>query len=210
MNNVAAAAANTSKRLIDVWFKGFIPGQAFVADHFMFWYKQSDDVDDMLRKEFGHDAERALADHEFRSHMAKTGEGTVALTVLLDQIPRNIFRGTPRPFVEFDPLARKVAKEAIAKQTCAKVHPIFRHVLYMPLEHSEDIEDQAACVREFTRELAEVEPQYKDMFTQNLNYAKTHQEVIQKFGRFPHRNTVLGRTPTEAERIHMETGGARW
>lgn len=76
--------------------------------------------------------------------------------------------------------------------------------------HSESVEDQAACVREFTQEYNEVEPAFKDMFKNYVTYAKDHEAVIQKFGRFPHRNEVLGRTPTEAEKVHLETGGARW
>lgn len=201
--------------------------------------------------------------------MTSTGEGTVALTLLLDQIPRNIFRGSPRPFTEFDLLARQVVKEALAKKSCHTIHPFFRHFLYMvlesitrilktvfvnpvlffkdvitavtnlilslslplsllslspstlstlpyppplqqPLMHSEDVEDQAACVREFAQEFIEVEPAFKDMFNDCLTYAKAHEAVIQKFGLFPHRNEDLGRISTEAEKAHMESGGARW
>lgn len=63
--------------------------------------------------------------------MTTTGEGTLALTILLDQIPRNIFRGSPRPFMEFDPLARQIVQEALTKKSCHTVHPFFRHFLYM-------------------------------------------------------------------------------
>ncbi|KAF9166858.1 hypothetical protein BGX21_008971 [Mortierella sp. AD011] len=210
MNNVATVAANTSKRIMDTWFKGFVPGQPLGSEMFTLWFGGSKEVDDMLRERFEQDAERALVDHEFREQMKSTGEGIVALTVLLDQIPRNIFRGTPRPFVEFDPLARETAKEAISKKLCTHVHPIYRHVLYLPLEHSENVEDQAACIKEFNREYEEVEPIYKDMFKSFLTYAKEHETVIKKFGRYPHRNTVLGRIPTEAERIYLESGGAKW
>ncbi|KAF9109451.1 hypothetical protein BGX27_007597 [Mortierella sp. AM989] len=210
MNNVAAAAAQTSKRLMDTWFKGFIPGQPLSADMFKIWFGGSKEVDDMLRENFAQDSERALVDHQFREELKSTGEGTIALTILLDQIPRNIFRGTPRPFVEFDPVARETVKEAISKKVCANVHPVYRHVLYMPLEHSENVEDQAASVKEFTKEYDEVEPVYKEVFATFLKYAKDHEEVIKKFGRFPHRNEILGRTPTEAEKTHLESGGARW
>lgn len=85
------------------------------------------------RAEFKDDAERALVDKDFRDCMTSTGEGTVALTLLLDQIPRNIFRSSPRPFTEFDPLARQVVKEALAKKSCHSIHPFFRHFLYMVL-----------------------------------------------------------------------------
>ncbi|KAF9429321.1 hypothetical protein BGZ76_001493 [Entomortierella beljakovae] len=205
-----STAAQASKRLIDTWFKGFIPGQPLSSELFGLWFGGSKEIDDMLRVEFQQDAERALVDTEFRNEMKSTGEGAVALAVLLDQIPRNIFRGTPRPFVEFDPLAREVAKEAISKKIYAEVHPVLRHVLYMPLEHSENVEDQAQCVREFTRELESVEPEYKGLFEGFVKYAKDHEVVIKQFGRFPHRNDVLGRVPTKAEVTYLAEGGARW
>ena len=85
----------------------------------------------LFRNEFGQDVERALVDADFRTKMKQSGEGTLALTILLDQIPRNIFRGTARPFVEFDPLAREVAKEALALKKCEQLHPVYRHLLYM-------------------------------------------------------------------------------
>ncbi|KAF9139063.1 hypothetical protein BGX30_008425 [Mortierella sp. GBA39] len=204
------AAISTSKRLFDFWFKGYLPDQPLKRENFMFWYKSTPELDDQLRVEFKDDAERALVDKEFRDSMTSTGEGTVALALLLDQIPRNILRGSPRPFTEFDPLARQIVKEALAKKSCHTVHPFFRHFLYMPLMHSESVEDQAACVREFAQEYNEVEPAFKDMFKDCLTFAKAHEAVIQKFGRFPHRNEILGRTPTEAEKVHLETGGDRW
>lgn len=81
--------------------------------------------------QFEGDTERALVDRKFREQMRETPEGTVALTILLDQVPRNIFRGTRRPFVEFDPLARETVKDALARGICAQMHPIFRHFLFM-------------------------------------------------------------------------------
>ncbi|KAF9089919.1 hypothetical protein BGX23_006373 [Mortierella sp. AD031] len=207
---VATAAISTSKRLLDAWFKGYVPGQPLKREDFMFWYKSTPEFDDQLRVKFKDDAERALVDKEFRDTMTSTGEGTVALTILLDQIPRNIFRASSRPFTEFDPLAQQVVKEALAKQSCKSIHPFFRHFLYMPLMHSESVEDQAACVREFAKDYNDAEPAYKDMLKDYLQFAKAHEAVIQKFGRFPHRNEVLGRTPTEVERIYLETGGDRW
>ena len=72
------------------------------------------------------------------------------------------------------------------------------------------MEDQATCVAEFTKFHEEVEPIYKELFKRYLDFAKAHETVIKKFGRFPHRNEVLRRVSTEAERIHLETGGDRW
>ncbi|KAG0239904.1 hypothetical protein B0O80DRAFT_249397 [Mortierella sp. GBAus27b] len=210
MQTAAAAAAQTSKRLMDTWFKGFIPGQPLAPELVKFWYSGAKEIDDMLRDKFKDDAERALSDNTFREHMKESQEGTIALTLLLDQVPRNIFRGSPRPFTEFDPLARDTVREAMAKGTCAQMHPIYRHFLFMPFEHSEDVEDHVISVREFTREYEEVEPVYKENFKRQVEFAIAHQAVIRKFGRYPHRNEILGRVPTEAERIHLETGGAKW
>ncbi|KAG0086780.1 hypothetical protein BGZ92_007879 [Podila epicladia] len=210
MSNTALVASHFSKRLLDVWFKGFVPGKPLNQELQVLWFGGSKDVDDKLRELFRDDVERALIDTEFRTSLKSSSEGTIALTVLLDQIPRNIFRGSPRPFVEFDPLARETAKEALVKETCKGMHPVYRHLLYMPLEHSESIEDQATCVKEFRKEYEEVEPMYKEMFKGYWEYAVAHQAVIQKFGRFPHRNEILGRISTEAEKHHLESGGARW
>ncbi|KAG0052725.1 hypothetical protein BGZ83_002194 [Gryganskiella cystojenkinii] len=206
----AAAAVNASKRLLDVWFRDFVPGQPFPGELFRFWFSGAKEVDDLLRDEFAQDVERALIDVEFRNIMKQSGEGTLALTILLDQIPRNIFRGSARPFVEFDPLAREVVKDALARQSCLHLHPIYRHVLYMPFEHSEDLNDQATAVAEFSRELKEVDSLYKDMFHSWIEYALKHEATIKKFGRFPHRNQVLGRISTEAERVYLVSGGDRW
>ncbi|KAG0035229.1 hypothetical protein BGZ81_011273 [Podila clonocystis] len=210
MSNSAIVASHFSKRLLDFWFKGFVAGKPLNQDLQVLWFGGSKDVDDELRELFRDDVERALVDTEFRTSLKTSSEGTIALTILLDQIPRNIFRGSPRPFVEFDPLARETVKEALAKQTCKRLHPVYRHLLYMPLEHSESVEDQATCVKEFRKEYEEVEPLYKEMFKNYLEYAIAHEAVIRKFGRFPHRNEVLGRISTDAEKHHLESGGARW
>ncbi|KAF9393072.1 hypothetical protein CPB97_004097 [Podila verticillata] len=210
MSNITVVASHASKRLLDFWFKGFVPGKPLNQELQTLWFGGSKDVDDKLRALFRDDVERALVDKDFRSSFKASSEGTIALTILLDQIPRNIFRGSPRPFVEFDPLARETVKEALAKQTCKGMHPVYRHLLYMPLEHSESFEDQVTCVQEFRKEYEEVEPLYKDMFKSYLDYAIAHEAVIKKFGRFPHRNEVLGRISTDAEKHHLESGGARW
>ncbi|KAF9926343.1 hypothetical protein FBU30_004040 [Linnemannia zychae] len=182
-----SAATSASKRLWDVWFKGYVPGQPYKPETFMFWWRSSPELDNQLRSEFKDDAERALIDQEFRESMSSTGEGAVALTLLLDQIPRNIFRGTPRPFVEFDPVARQV-----------------------PLMHSENMQDQEQCVSLYTQDLETVEPMYKDMVMDSIKFAKAHGAVIEKFGRFPHRNEVLERATTEAEKTYLDNGGDRW
>ncbi|KAF9976173.1 hypothetical protein BGZ73_009027 [Actinomortierella ambigua] len=159
----------------------------------------------MIRQEFAHECERALTDADFRKEMAATSEGTIALAVLLDQFPRNIYRGTGRPFTDFDPVARLVVKEAIAKKTCEDAHHVHRTFLYMPLEHSESMEDQHESIAQFERLANTCEPCYKEYFSNFLNFAKEHKKVIERFGRYPGRNEALGRQSTEEELKFLAT-----
>ncbi|KAG0230763.1 hypothetical protein BGW41_002399 [Actinomortierella wolfii] len=194
-----------TRRVLDLWFKGFEPGKPIPQELSALWWGKSNETDCMLRQEFEKDCERALTDSDFRKSMSSTGEGTIALTVLLDQIPRNIYRGTGRPFNEFDPVARQVVKEAIANKTCEEVHHVYRTFLYMPLEHSESLDDQHQSVALFESLANTCEPCYKDFFTYFLKFANEHKQVIERFGRYPARNAVLGRQSTEEELKFLAT-----
>ncbi|KAF9163006.1 hypothetical protein DFQ26_003039 [Actinomortierella ambigua] len=197
--------SNLTKRILDLWFKDFVPGKPIPVELRALWWGKSKETDNMLRDEFGHYCERALSDANFRKEMASTGEGAVALAVLLDQFPRNIHRGTGRPFNEFDPVARLVAKEAIANKTCEEVHHVHRIFLYMPLEHSEAKEDQQESIAQYERLADTCEPCYKEYFDNVLNFAKEHKKVIDRFGRYPGRNVALGRQSTEEELKFLAT-----
>ena len=123
-------------------------------------------------------------------------EGALALVLLLDQIPRNVFRGSAHAFAT-DGLAREVARNAIAAGFDRQVDPALRLFFYMPFEHSEDMADQDRAVQLFT---AMGDAGY-------LDYARRHRDVIARFGRFPHRNAVLGRISTPEERAWLAAGG---
>ena len=123
-------------------------------------------------------------------------EGALALMILLDQIPRNVFRGSGHAFAT-DPLARHYAARALAAGFDARVDPSLRLFFYMPFEHSEDMADQARAVELFT---AMGDAGY-------LKYAVAHRDVIAQFGRFPHRNRALGRTNTPEEQAWLDAGG---
>lgn len=126
----------------------------------------------------------------------ETPEGALALLLLLDQIPRNIFRGTAHAYAT-DPLARSFARQAIAAGFDTRVDPALRMFFYLPFEHSEDLDDQA-----FSLALhAGLPDPGADA------WARKHEEVIRRFGRFPHRNAVLGRQSTPAELAYLRDGG---
>lgn len=125
----------------------------------------------------------------------RTPQGALALVILLDQFPRNIYRGTPQAFAS-DLKALAVAKTAIDRKFDQELTPLQRVFLYLPLEHSETFPNQARSVALFER-LAAEDPELQDTF----DYAIKHRDVIDRFGRFPHRNEIMGRpsTPEEIE-----------
>lgn len=123
-------------------------------------------------------------------------EGALALVLLLDQIPRNIYRNSPHAFAS-DGLAQGVAQRAIARRFDAACEVALRIFFYLPLEHAEDLALQDEGVR-LTAALPD--PDY-------LKYANIHRDIIARFGRFPHRNAVLGRQSTAAELSFIAEGG---
>ena len=125
-----------------------------------------------------------------------TAEGALALLLLLDQIPRNIFRGSGHAFAT-DPLALHVATRAIDAGFDAQVDSLLRMFCYLPFEHSEALRDQDRAIELFTA-LGDANL---------LGYANAHRDVIVQFGRFPHRNAALGRENTPAEQAWLEAGG---
>ena len=129
-------------------------------------------------------------------HWQNTAEGALALLLLLDQIPRNIFRGSGHAFAT-DSLALLHANHAIAAGFDAQVDPALQMFFYLPFEHSEVIADQDRAVALFTT--------LRD--ANLLAYATAHRDVIVRFGRFPHRNAALGRMNTPEEQAWLDAGG---
>lgn len=124
-----------------------------------------------------------------------TGEGALALMVLLDQFPRNAFRGTAHQFAT-DPLALHLAEQAVARGLDQTLPADLRLFVYLPWEHSENIEHQHRAVELF-------EP----LGGQGLEFAIIHRDIIARFGRFPHRNAALGRETTADEQAFLDEGG---
>ncbi len=126
-------------------------------------------------------------------------DGAVALVILFDQFPRNMFRDSPQAFAT-DAMARDVVNTALARGFDGVVPPLHRQFLYMPLMHSERIEDQERCVALIAAMGAD--------FAEVLSYAIAHRDIVARFGRFPHRNAVLGRESRAAEIVFLEQPGS--
>ena len=151
------------------------------------WFAVSEAFDGEVR--------RALLSHFEAARLGKYDSwrreprGCLALCVLFDQVPSNVFRGTPRAFAS-DAAAREVARQAIVQGFDRQLADRERMFVYLPLEHSEDLADQEDCVRLMAQ---------LQIGGEALDYAVRHRDVIARFGRFPHRNAILGRDSTEEE-----------
>lgn len=156
------------------------------------WYKK-DPQFDWLFREKGRAAHFAAARRELDDWM-ETAEGALALMIVLDQYPRNSFRGTAHQFAT-DSLALVFARDAIGRGYPAAFEPDLRQFLFMPLMHSEAITDQDALL-----------PLVANM-PDTLKFAHIHRDIILRFGRFPHRNACLGRNTTEEEQAFLDSGG---
>lgn len=150
------------------------------------WFQASPDFDEQISRRFALLVEAARAGE--LDHWATMSDGSLALCLLLDQFPRNIWRGTPRAF-SCDEAARRVAAGAIAVGHDLAVPPGRRLFFYLPFEHSEDLADQERCLA-LMRGLNDSE---------QLHWAERHHAVIARFGRFPHRNAILGRASSPEE-----------
>jgi uncharacterized protein (DUF924 family) len=155
------------------------------------WFKSTADFDAALRRDFLADYEAAAAGT--LASWEASPEGALALVLLLDQIPRNIFRDTPRAYAT-DPAACAAADRALARGFDQMVPPVWRRFFYMPFHHSENIDDQRR-----SQALFDTQPRDPDRRGSLRRYGHPYIEVIERFGRFPHRNAILGResTPTE-------------
>ena len=125
-------------------------------------------------------------------------EGTLALILLFDQFPRNIYRSTPRAF-HFDARALALCRDGIAMGVDLELAIIERAFFYLPLEHAEDREAQEKSVACFERLHRDADGAFKAITASNLEYARGHRDIVQRFGRFPHRNLILGRTSSADE-----------
>jgi uncharacterized protein (DUF924 family) len=158
------------------------------------WYAKNDAFDAEIAARFRTTYE-AARDGALASWDA-SDDGTLALILVLDQFPRNLFRNDARAFAT-DTAACALAKRAIDRGVGDRVDPLMRQFVYMPLMHSEDMADQERCCALF-RATGDAD---------NLKYADIHADIIRRFGRFPHRNAVLGRTTTAEEHAYLDNDG---
>src|SRR5262245_4484482 len=184
--------------VLDFWFG--VPGSAEHGTPRQLWFRKSEATDEMIRARFGVDVEAAVAGQ--RRDWQRGPRETLALVILLDQFTRNIFRDTPRAFAG-DPQALELVQALVQQGADRLLAPVERWFVYLPFEHAESLPMQEESVR-LCRQLV------TDGHADALVWAQKHYDVIARFGRFPHRNQILGRVSTPDEIVFLQQPGSRF
>ena len=184
------------QEILDFWFG--CEGEEGYGEFRNEWFQKDEEFDRQIRERFQQDHERA-ARGEYDGWQ-NAPESCLALVILLDQFPRNLFRDDPRTHAT-DGKALGISRESIQKDFDRKLPPFQRHFLYMPFMHSEEAEDQRRSVELFRKLAEEGGPDV-------VEFAEGHRDIVERFGRFPHRNEVLGRETTPEEAEFLEQPGS--
>ena len=177
------------EEILTFWFGEIRDETAYFEEYAPRWFVQNADFDREIVQRFRADYE--LAAQGQLTHWTQTARGGLALILVLDQFPRNMFRNDPRAFAT-DPLAQQIAEQMIDAEFDRQLRLVERYFVYVPFMHSENRAHQQRSVQLFQQLV-------KERAYFDTPYVVRHQEVIDRFGRFPHRNTVLGRASTPAE-----------
>lgn len=171
------------------------------------WFGYKAEQDAEARDRFGDWVAQAMAGE--LADWAETPEGWLALILLLDQLPRMIHRGTPQAFAG-DERAQQLVRDGMAHGGDVLLAPLQRVFIYLVLEHAEQLGLQDQAVQQFQTLVAIAAPDEQALFADFLDYAERHRQVIARFGRFPHRNEILGRASSEAELAFLAEPGSRF
>ena len=194
--------------LLDWWFGADLGTAAEVAAARQgLWFGKRDSQDREAQTRFGALVEQALAGE--LQGWADAPQGWLAQLILLDQLPRMIFRDTPRAFAG-DSLAQPLLQDGLERNWDRRLAPIQRVFAYLVFEHAEDLPLQNRAVELFANLVNEAAADEQALFADFLDFAERHQRVIARFGRFPHRNAILGRASTDEELAFLREPGSRF
>lgn len=189
--------------VLTFWFGEINQGLASPGKAKM-WYQSDDALDEQIRQRFGdYYVQAANGKLELLKFSAR---GSLTLIILLDQMSRNMFRGSAKAFAT-DHLALDVCLQGLERKFDQKLSLIERLFYYHPLEHAESLSHQELCVSLMENLVRETEGKQQDAAKISLQFAREHRDIIAEFGRFPHRNELLGRAPTTAETLYLASGG---
>jgi uncharacterized protein (DUF924 family) len=192
------------EEILSFWFRERSLSAPQIDTRMDVWFGDDPDFDAEIVSNFAHDVE--LASDGQLDHWAQTPTGRLALILLLDQFRRNIYRGKPEAFSR-DKVALKLCVEGAMDNRDSGLAPIYRVFFYMPLQHAESRRVQEKSVYLFSKIASAVSPTYKETFDTIAQFAELHADIVMQFGRFPHRNKLLGRENTQEEEEYLSGDG---
>lgn len=187
--------------ILDYWF-GDIENGLTRESRGQLWYGNNPEIDQDIRQRFELILQSAA--HGELDNWKNTPRGRLALIILFDQFTRNIYRKSAQAFA-YDHLAQELVTEGIERGHDEQLEPVEQSFFYMPLEHAEDLKLQRLCVERMQHMLEKMPAETRPQLESSLDYAHQHHDIIECFGRFPHRNEVLGRESTEEEREYLKS-----
>ena len=191
--------------VLEFWFGADADDAAVAKTQAKLWWSKNVDIDSEIRRRF-EDGVRAAAEGQL-DDWAAIPRGALALIILTDQFPRNIYRDTPQAFA-YDAKALGWCLDGLARRSDLQLRPIERVFFYLPLEHSESVAHQERSVRCFEELFAAVALEQKQGYVEYLDFARRHRDIIARFGRFAHRNKILGRESTPEEIAFLAEPGS--
>lgn len=188
--------SNNSEAIISYWLGSTDLNPAEFKTQQKLWYHSKPETDSYIRRRFGSDL--ASAENGNLSHWKNTAEGSLALVILLDQFSRNLYRGTPTVYGN-DAQAQDVVVSLLERDGHLSFNIPAQIMFYHPLHHAENLAFQRQAVSVFEEMLEHAPDEWQETISGNLSFFKNHCDIISRFGRFPHRNTILGRQSTPEE-----------
>lgn len=195
----------TPDSVLEFWFGTETDDKLIAKSQGPLWWRKKPEVDRMIEDRFG--ATLQLAADGGLADWLQHPQGRLALILVTDQFPRNMYRDTPQAF-EYDHLARQWCRAGLADGSHLRLRPVQRMFFYLPLEHSEFLEDQRQSLHLYTQLVDSLPPDRRGDFAGYLDFARRHYDIVARFGRFPHRNRILERESSEAELAFLTERGS--
>ena len=192
----------TAEEIHRYWFEDTLAAPSQASARMSFWFRPARETDRHITLVFGpvlREAARGALDA-----WQLQARSCLALVIVLDQFPRNIHRGTPAAF-EHDAVALRITRRGIAAGHLPELAALEQAFFLMPYQHCEDLSLQREGIALYDRMLNDAPPEWREVLEGFVAYARKHAELIERFGRFPHRNAILGRVSTAAERAFLES-----
>jgi uncharacterized protein (DUF924 family) len=191
------------EKVLEYWFGTFPDPYSSDPTRVNMWFRDGSNYDQEIFITFGAMYQDAISGE--LDHWQEMPRGRLALIILLDQFSRHIHREQLESFMQ-DEKAQEICLDGIGSGDDINLHPVERSFFYLPLEHAEEIDRQNLCIEAFSRLIEDVPESHRKPFEMSLEWAKKHHYVIDRFGRFPELNEILGRESTQEELQFLESG----